>query len=821
MKKFAFIFLLIISSSLYAQQLLQADLRQVDVDKLGDNEIIYYYNRMRQAGVTLDQAIQIAASRGMPQEQITKLQERLQLILSGQSTTPIGNNNNNAAATNIFSDSLNALRNQNTFLLPLREEKYDTRIYGSELFSTSSLSFEPNLRIATPANYVLGPDDELNVDVFGLSEQHYKLKVNPEGNIYIPNVGPIFVSGLTVEQASGKIKNKLASTIYRAINSGATGVQVSLGNIRSIRVTIIGEAKKPGTYTVSSLSTVFNALSLCGGPNDRGSYRTIELVRNNQVLKKIDLYNFLLKGSLEDNVLLMDQDVIRIPYYYSRVMLAGEVKRPGIFETLSDDKVNDVVEAAGGFSDSAYRSSVKITRLTDKERQVIDVSSKELNTVEVSGGDSIHVGKLLNRYVNRVEIEGAVMRPGEFALSDGMTLKQLILNADGLREDAFLNRGIITRLKDDLTIEVVSFDVAGIVNDSSPDISLKREDVVTISSISDLRDKFTFTIQGEVRKPGVYEFKESTSIKDLIFEAGGFTQSATAKRIEVARRVTNADPASNSTEIAKIVQADAEKDLEVNSGNFFLQPFDVVIVRNNPGYFTQKTVYIQGEVLYPGPYVINSTEEKLSSIVERAGGFKNTADPSAASLKRVNRITEQAEIKTKKVEKLAVSSIAKDSAAVDSLAKEAVQPYDLIGINLNEVMQKPGITNDLILEDGDIIFVPKKNQAVKVRGEVLFPTQFAFQQQKKMKYYINKAGGFSSNAVKKKSFVLGANGSARKVHSFLFFINYPEIVAGDEIYVPKKPDYSGHRLSTAEAIGITSAVASLAGVVIAILQITK
>ncbi len=481
----------------------------------------------------------------------------------------------------------------------------------------------------------------------------------------------------------------------------------------------------------------------------------------------------------------------------------------------------DVIEAAGGFSDSAYRTSVKITRLTDREKQVLDVPSSQFNSFEVQGGDSLTAGKLLNRYANRVSIEGAVMRPGEFSLSDGMTLKQLIQHADGLREDAFLNRGIITRLRNDLTTEIVSFNVEDIVNGTQPDILLKREDVITISAITDLRNKYTFTIQGEVRKPGVYEFKDSTTIRDLIFQAGGFTEAATGKRIEVARRVTNADPASTSTEIAKIIQADAEKDLDVQASDFILSPFDVIIVRNNPGYFTQKTVYVQGEVMYPGPYVINSIDEKLSSIVQRAGGFKFTADPSAASLKRVNRIDAQAEIKTKRVQKLATTSESiRDTALIDSLAQEAVKPYDLIGINLNEVMKEPGITNDLILEDGDLLFVPKKNQAVKVRGEVLFPTQFAFQANKNMKYYINKAGGYAGTAVKRKSFVLGANGSARKVHTFLIFKTYPEIHSGDEIYVPAKLD-NGRRLSTAEAIGITSAIASLAGVVIAILQITK
>ncbi|MEP7317965.1 MAG: SLBB domain-containing protein [Panacibacter sp.] len=809
MKKIILFFLLLCGGVAAQAQggLLNQDLRQVKVDQLSDADILYYYNRLQQAGISLDQAAQVALAKGMPQEEITKLQKRLATLVTTQKS----------GLRSSLSDSLQTNRKENESIIPLREETVDKKIFGSDLFNTASLAFEPNLRIATPGNYSLGPDDELIVNVFGLSEAKYTLKINPEGYVYIQNAGPIMVSGLTIEDAAERIKSKLAATIYKAISSGQTKVQVSLGNIRSIRVTVIGEAKKPGTYTVSSLATLFNVLYLCGGPGDNGTYRKIELVRNNKVYKTVDIYEFLLHGILAGNIQLVDGDVIRIPYYAARVSVSGEVKRTGIFEILAGDKLQEVLNNAGGFSDSAYRSSVKILQVTDKERKVTDVVSNNYNIQELHGGDAIYVGKVLNRYANRVVIKGAIMRPGQFELIENFTLKKLIQNADGIREDAFLNRGIITRLKDDLSVEVVSFDVAGIIRGTSPDILLKREDEVTISSIFDLQDKKTISIQGEVRSTGTYEFKDSTTIKDLIFEAGGFSESATGKRIEVARRVNNTDPNSTSAEIAKIVQVDEEKDLQVSAANFYLQPYDVVIVRNNPGYFIQKTVTVEGEILYPGPYVINSTDEKLSSIINRAGGFKNTADASAASLRRVNKIDVQSEVKIKKVEKLVAGQI-RDTAVSDSLAKEAVKPYDLIGINLETVMQKPGITNDLILEDGDILFVPKKNQAVKVRGEVLFPTQFAYEEGYNMKYYINKAGGFNSKAQRKKAFVLGANGNARTVKSFLFFKNYPTIKGGDEIYVPPVPDRGGKGLSTGEVIGISSAVASLAAVVIALIN---
>ena len=789
-----------------AQELQMKDLRTIKVDKLSDNEIAAYYNKLQQTGVSTDQALQIAATKGMPQDEILKLKERIQAFLGGQKYMKDNN-----------SDTIQNSRNQIKTIAETADELFDKKIFGAELFSTSSLTFEPNLRIATPSNYVLGADDQLLIAVFGFSEANYKLTVSPEGTIYIPNAGPIFVAGLTIESATEKIKSKLASTIYKAISTGNTKVQVTLGNIKSIRVTIIGQAKKPASYTLSSLSTVFNALYLCGGPNKTGSFRHIELLRNNKIFKTIDLYKVLVNGNLEDNVRLMDQDIIHIPYYDTRVTLAGQIKRPGIFETLPGEPLQKLLDNAGGFTDSAYRSSIKITQITDREKSVADVESSNFANYIPNGSDSISVGMIINRYANRVLIDGAVMRPGQFELTQGLTLKQLIKKADGVKEDAFLNRGIIMRLKDDLSLEVVSFEPSGVLNGTQPDIILKREDKVTISSIFDLQNKKTVLVQGEVRFPGNYDFKDSTSIKDIIFEAGGFTEAASGKRIEIARRVINGDATGTATQMASIVLVDGEKDLRVTASNYYLQPFDVVIIRNNPGYFTQKTVQLQGEVLYPGPYVINSTDEKLSSMIDRAGGLKETADPLAASLKRLNKIDELTTLKTANVGKLSTVS-EKDSSRADSLSKEAVRPYDFIGINLQEVIAHPGITNDLILEDGDVIFVPKKNQAVKVRGEVLFPTQFAFEQGKNLKYYVDRAGGFSSTAQRRTAFVLGANGNARKVTHFLFFKNYPEILAGDEIFVPKKPEHSG---SVGQTISITSAVVGMASVVIALMNNLK
>lgn len=818
MKKVLLFFCMLIAAiTLYAQSPLQTtDMRQVHIDQLSDDDIISYYQRMQQSGVTLDQAYQLMSARGLPQDELTKLQQRIQTLKdSGKIGGSAGAANTNHSAGN-DTTVINGRREIKS-KLPTQEEEVDKRVFGSELFTTSSLTFEPNLRIATPTNYVIGPDDQLIIEVYGLSEETYKLTVTPDGNINIPKVGPLFVAGLTVEDATAKIKNRLAGTIYSAINSGSTKVQVTLGNIKSIRINIIGQAKKPGTYTVSSLSTVFNALFLCGGPNKTGSYRNIELVRNNKVLTKIDLYKVLVNGNMEDNVVLKDNDIIHIPFYKSRVVLDGQVKRPGIFEITGKDNLNQVIDYAGGFTDSAYRSSVKITQVTDREKQVADIDSKDFDSYILHGSDSIQIGKVINRFTNRIILEGAVMRPGTFELTKGLTLKQLIEKADGIKEDAFLNRGIITRLKDDLTLETVAFNVSGILNGSQPDIPLKREDKITISSIFDLKNKQTVEVRGQVRFPGTYDFKDSTSVKDIIFQAGGFTEAGTGKRIEVARRVTDGNVNSGSTQLAEVLNVDADKGLDYGNNNFFLQPFDLIIIRDNPGYFVQKTVKIQGEVMYPGEYVINANDEKISSIIYRAGGFKNTADPVGASLKRQNRIDSQAVIKSQSISKL--SGTRRDSTISDSLTKEAIKTSDLIGINLQEIMANPNNTDNLIVEDGDEIVIPKKNQAIKVRGEVLFPTQFAFEEGLTMKDYIDKAGGFTSNAQKRKSFVIGASGNARRVKHFLFFKSYPVIRSGDDIFVPKKPERA--RLSTTETVGITSAVVGVLSVVLALMNNLK
>ncbi|RYE16761.1 MAG: capsule biosynthesis protein, partial [Sphingobacteriaceae bacterium] len=456
---------------------------------------------------------------------------------------------------------------------------------------------------------VLGPDDELVVNVFGYSEQTYNLTVNREGNIYIPNVGPINVNGLSIEQASARIKIKLASTIYRNISSGTTKVQISLGKIRSIRATVIGEARKPGTFTVSSLTTLFNLLYLCGGPSDMGSYRNIELIRGNQVSRKIDLYGILTNGDFRDNVLLEEGDVVRIPYYTTRATLKGQVKRPGIFEMKTGETFATLLGFAGGFTDSAYRASVQVKQITGEENRISDIPSTAFATYKLGGSDYITVGKILTRFINRVSIAGAVQRPGEYELEPNMTAGQLIRKAGGLREDAYLERGVVSRLNEDLSPSSLSFNVKDAINGSSS-LPLKKDDALNIASLADLKDKYTVSIEGEVHLPGQYEWRQNLTLKDLILVAGGFTDLANTKSIEVSRRIKNANVTEAQFKQADIINIDI-KNGSLNNGeeDVILTPYDVVVIRTASGYVPQRSVYVAGEIMNPGRYVLEDNTQ--------------------------------------------------------------------------------------------------------------------------------------------------------------------------------------------------------------------
>ncbi|EHQ24221.1 SLBB domain-containing protein [Mucilaginibacter paludis] len=804
-------------SGVLAQESNAANLKS---DNLSDSQVRDMMKRAEASGLSDDQLRSAAIARGLSEDEANKLQTRITAIRAADSgngnsaTIDTGKNTVGDRKVTYGSDGRqNGVAPKPTAGIP---------VFGSELFSNSNLTFEPSLRIATPQNYVLGPDDQVIINVYGNSQVDWNLKISPDGNIQIPGIGLVNVGGKTIEQATGIIKSKLAQNRY-AVGHG-TSVSVSLGNIRSIKVIMVGQLVKPASYTLSSLSTVFNALYAAGGPNDNGSYRQIQVIRNNKMIKTLDTYDFLLKGSQKDNIFLKDGDIINVPTYKVRVTLNGQVKKVAKYEVLPGETFQDVVNFSGGFSDQAYTATVKVLQLTDKERRVTDINNADFNTYIPRRGDIYIIDEILERYENRVTIKGALFRPGQFQLDNGLTLSRLIEKAGGLKEDAFTGRGYITRLKPDNTTELIPFDVKGVLNKTKTDILLQREDIVNISSIFDLRDNYTVTINGEVRKGGIFAYADSMSVEDLVIQAGGFTESASPKRIEVARRINYSDPNEKNSPIASVSIINVDENFKLNSKPFVLHPFDVVSIYSLPGYQKQKTVKVEGEVLYPGSYTISSKNEKISDLLKRAGGLTASADVEGGTLKRTNQLgidAEKGKIDANELQQEKVQRLQHlQKTFRDSLTDVNEQlRNDFVGIDLKRILNNPGTKIDLILEEGDVVRIPKEQQIVKIDGEVLFPSAVVYNKSKTFADYVDNAGGFSPGALRHRSYVVYPNGTVKGTKKFLFFNSYPNVKAGSEIVVPKKPVRRG--LSTAESIGLLGSLASLGAIIIAVLNITK
>ncbi len=799
--------------------LASADLKNVDIDKISDADIVAYYNKAAESGLSEDQLFSLARARGLSDVQATKLKQRLGMLNlnGGKSAGTAGNAVKNDGQAN--AETAVKKFDEQLGLVEMELQPYNKRIFGSGLFAGTSTTFEPNLRIATPANYVIGPDDELIINVYGYSERTYRPKVNAEGNILIENVGPVMVSGLTVEEAEAKIRSKLSATIYKAMRTGATKMQLNLGSIRSMRITIIGEAKKPGTYTVSSLTTLFNALYLCGGPSDQGSYRNIELIRGNKVVKKVDLYKFLTAGDRSDNVLLQEQDVIRIPFYESRMVFSGYVKRPGIYEIIPGENFEKVFAYAGKFADSAYRKSVTIYQITDERLSIKTLPADEFASYQPRMADSVFVNTATLRFANRVKVKGAVYRPGDYELLPGMDVKQLIESAGGLRGDAYLEGANILRTGDDLGPENVSFSPSRVINGEEK-ILLKGEDELIINSIYEIKDKYTVRIEGEVNRPGVFNWRKDLSVRDLILLAGGISESAvstTEVHIEISRRVRNADVTDTDFKQSEIIRILSGKNLDNEKALVALEPFDIVVVRPQPGYQEQKSIFIEGPVMFPGRYFLEKSGERITDVLRRAGGFKASADSSSVFIRRYD--AKSADIDERAALKARFSNIPADSImASPTLLKELQKNYTSLSVNLGKAFANPGGNDDIILEEGDIILVSQNSSLVKVSGEVYFPTMIPYEENTNLKFYIKRTGDYTNMARKSQAFVIYPDGKAAGVKKFLFFKSYPKVTPRSEVYVPSKGEKSKQGISTTELIAISSIIASLGTLIVAIVN---
>jgi protein involved in polysaccharide export with SLBB domain len=825
--------------SLMASLQAQTNPANIRVDDLTDAQIEQYVKRAELMGYSESQLDGFARAQGVSAVEAQKLKDRLQKIKRNKqqpknldAKQPAGNTTTGRQVNGAAQQD--SLKNKKLPQDSLEIDENKLKVFGSDLFKNSEITFEPNLRMATPSSYIIGPDDEILLDISGDNEASYKLPVSPDGNITVEYVGKIAVSGLSVSAAKNKIQSRL-STTYPAIRSGNTHVDVNIGNIRSIRITLTGAVTKPGTYTLPSLATVFNALYASGGPGENGTYRKIQVIRNNQVVTTIDLYDFLANGIQRGNIRLQDQDIIHIPVYGSRVQFEGEVKRPAIFETVSGESLLDLVKYAGGFSEDAYTAKIKVLQKTDKERSVKDIYADQFADYSPKAGDQFIVEPILERFANRVSILGAVFRPGLYGMEPGMTLKQLLEQADGVREDAFLERGIINRLRSDNTAEWISFNVREVLAGTVGDIPLKREDKIEIASIFDLRDEYKFTVQGEVRLPGDFPFASNATLGDLIQKAGGLNESAKNARIEIARRLNNrdvTDPTSSKTILVDI------NDGIVSDLSIALQPYDVITVLGDAGFRTQRQVKIEGEVLFPGIYTISREDERISDIIKRAGGLTSYAYTEGASLKRTGVSRLKAEEKKEKErlkkemrrdsvdeleeedefdkETTTVNANAKNSALAkvsqqQGASTKEIEPSDLVGIELNKILANPYQRGDLLVLDGDIITVPKELETVKVMGEVLNPNNVVYVKGKSLKYYVNQAGGFTDNALKKRVFVQYANGAVKGKSG-----GYPEVKRGAEIVVPKRAPRE--KMNVQAWVGLGTGIASLAAIIVSLLR---
>lgn len=798
MKKITYVLVLFFtfffSYSIKAQDLLKSkDLSTVKVDYLSEEDLAKISTQLKSNNTTIEQVEPMAISKGMSQTEYDKLKVRLKEYAAKHLT---------GDKPKIIEDKSDSGRKQDEARNEKIKDSENALIFGSELFDNPTLNFEPDLKIATPVNYLLGPGDELQVSVYGVQEFNSNASVNVEGKISIQYVGQIFVSGLTIEAATQKIRGAI-SRVYSTVATGQSQVSISLSKIRTIKITVIG-GKQPGNYSISSLATVYNALHLAGGPGKNGSYRNIELIRNNKILRNVDIYRFLVKGDQSDNIGLRENDVIRIPAYSNRVTVEGEVKRPGVFEMKKGESFSDLLNFASGFNEFAYTASVNVVQKTGKEFKVHDINESEYSTYEPKSGDSFRVTKILNRFENRIKIEGAVFRPDYYSYSEGMRVSDLIIRAEGLKEDAYSKRARIIRLKTDLTTEIVNVDLnAALMGDLNADIELKREDIVTVYSILDFREEYKVTIDGEIKNPGVYDYFENLTLNDLIVQVGGLTGSA-SKRVEIARMVKSDVIDDSNPKRIELVQFELTADNNEQAKNFILKPFDVINIRRIAVYEKPQMVTISGAVVYPGKYVLENKKENVYNMVMRAGGLTTVANLEGIKIKRPIKKEQIDQIKTIDL------NLSKSDTLNEKLVKKLEEDlkFATIPINWEKIVKDRSHFSNVTLFPGDEIVVATYNEGVKVTGNVLLMSEIPYRSGKGFKYYLNAVGGVDSKGWKKKAYIIYPNGKADVTRSFLFFKSYPTVEPDSQIVVPEKPETK--KMSTGEWVSIGSVITSLA-----------
>ena len=671
------------------------------------------------------------------------------------------------------------------------------KVFGRDIFNQRALSFEPNMNIATPQTYVLGPGDQVIVDVYGASQRTLQLTISPEGDITVPGYGPIQVSGLTVAGANAKIRSTLGSR-YSSSN-----VKLTVGNTRTIMINVMGEVRTPGTYHLSAFSTVFHALYMAGGINDLGTLRNIKVYRNGNLISIVDIYEYILNGRLAGNVRLQEGDVIQVGPYDCLVGVTGKVKRPMFYEMRKNESVATLLKYAGGFTGDAYKKSIRLTRQAGERYSVFTVDEFEMNSFQVDDGDAVVVDGMLNRYDNMVEIKGAVFRPGQYQLGNEInSVRSLIAHAEGVTEDAFTARGVMHRMKEDRTLEVIPVDIQGILAGTVPDIPLKNEDVLFIPTQADLRQQRTLTIYGEVMSPGTYQYADNTTLEDLILQAGGLTDAASLAKVDVSRRIVDPMSTTSSRTLAKTFTFSLRDGFVVDgTPGFILEPYDQVYVRRSPGYMTQRNITVSGEVLFAGNQTLVNKNMRLTEAIKAAGGVTEDAYVKGARIERRLNDDERSR-RSFLLKQLSSQAEGNDSVKIEQL--DLGDTYT-VGIHLEKALENPGSEYDVVLREGDRIIVPEYNGTVKISGNVMYPNTVVYSPGKSYKYYINQAGGYGNRAKKSKTWIIYQNGTMAQVG------HGAKIEPGCEIVVPTKP--KANPALTTQWISIAQSVFSMAAMV--------
>lgn len=775
-----------------------------------DGQVLEYVKEGIKQGKEQNQIASELARKGVTKEQAVRVKQ----LYEQQNNV----NTSKSTGTDVNESRLREEMKENTS--DMLEDKPTTQdlvredqVFGRNIFNTRNLTFEPSSNLATPPNYRLGPGDEVIIDIWGASQNNIRQAISPDGTINIQKIGPVYLSGLTVTQANDYLKkalNKIYSGLANA-NDASSDIRLTLGNTRTIQINVMGEVIQPGTYALSSFSTIFHALYRAGGVSDIGSLRNVQLVRNGKNIAAIDVYEFIMKGRASDDILLQEGDVVIVPAYDVLVKISGKVKRAMRFEMKKDESLSTLINYSGGFEADAYTHSLRVVRQNGKEYEINTVNSLDYSVYKMRNGDVVTVEAILNRFTNKLEVRGAVYRPGIYQLSGKLnTVRELVNEAQGLSDDAFLNRSVLYRQREDLTTEVLPIDIKSIMNGTSPNIALMKNDILYIPSIHDLEDRGNITVHGEVAKPESYPYADNMTLEDLIIQAGGLKEAASTVRIDVARRIKNPQSITSDDTVGQMYSFSLKDGFVIDGQpGFVLQPYDEVYVRRSPGYQSQQNVSIEGEILFGGTYALTGKEERLSQLVKKAGSATNYAYLRGAKLTRVANGSE----KKRMSDVIRLMSRQLGEAMMDSLGIKVEDTFT-VGIDLEKALSQPGSTADLVLREGDVISIPKNTNTITVNGAVMMPNTVSYMEGESVNYYLNQAGGYSDNAKKSKKFIVYMNGQVTKVKGN----GRKQIEPGCEIIVPSK---AKKRANMGNILGYATSFSSLGLMIASLANLIK